>query len=189
MLLMASRFYANHLDMRDKMSRILSSWDMGLSDIRVEKRPAPLETGELQALDFSFGVHRVGEREHILPFHEESNGTQGAFVLLSHILPVLQDGGLVIIDELEADLHPHMLRPLLDLFFSAKTNPHNAQIIFTCHSMEVLNLLHKAQVVLVEKNEQCESSAWRLDTVRGIRSDDNLYAKYMAGAYGAVPQL
>ena len=55
--------------------------------------------------------------------------------------------------------------------------------------MEVLNIVHKAQVMLVEKNTHNESSAWRLDSVEGIRSDDNFYAKYMAGAYGAVPQL
>ena len=108
---------------------------------------------------------------------------------VSRILPALQQGGLVVIDELEADLHPHMLTPILDLFFSPKTNPHNAQVIFTSHAIEVLSLLHKSQVVLVEKNDQCQSDAWRLDTVKGVRVDDNLYAKYMAGAYGAIPQL
>jgi hypothetical protein len=54
---------------------------------------------------------------------------------------------------------------------------------------EVLNIVHKSQVMLVEKDANNESSAWRLDSVDGIRSDDNFYAKYMAGAYGAVPQL
>jgi hypothetical protein len=55
--------------------------------------------------------------------------------------------------------------------------------------MEVLSLLHKAQVVLVEKKQDSQSSAWRLDQVKGIRADDNLYAKYMGGSYGAIPQL
>jgi hypothetical protein len=59
--------------------------------------------------------------------------------------------------------------------------------LFTCHAVEVLNLVQKSQVILVQKDEYCESSASRLDAVEGIRSDDNLYAKYMAGAYGAVP--
>jgi hypothetical protein len=43
--------------------------------------------------------------------------------------------------------------------------------------------------MLVEKSPYNESSAWRLDSVDGIRNDHNLYAKYMAGAYGAVPEL
>jgi hypothetical protein len=44
-------------------------------------------------------------------------------------------------------------------------------------------------VILVEKNQECVSDAWRLDSVKGVRADDNLYAKYMAGAYGAIPQV
>ena len=110
-------------------------------------------------------------------------------VLLHRLLPVLERGGLAVIDEFENDLHPHMLEPILGLFADDRTNPHGAQLLFTCHAMEVLNILHKSQVMLVEKDENNESTAWRLDSVEGIRSDDNFYAKYMAGAYGAVPQL
>jgi len=55
--------------------------------------------------------------------------------------------------------------------------------------MEVLNILHKSQVTLVEKSPSNQSGAWRLDRVEGIRNDHNHYAKYMAGAYGAVPEL
>jgi len=47
--------------------------------------------------------------------------------------------------------------------------------------------VHKSQVMLVQKDEDCESTASRMDAVEGIRNDDNFYAKYMAGAYGAVP--
>ena len=88
----------------------------------------------------------------------------------------------------DALMHPHMIEPILELFASRATNPHQAQIIFTSHSVEVMNLLGKSQVILVEKTH-CESEAWRLDSMGGVRSQDNLYAKYMSGAYGAVPQL
>jgi uncharacterized protein len=188
-IMRASEFYAQNTGIRGQMATLLSQWDFGLSDVRVEKRTVTRESGKTEEIHIPFGIHRVGDKEHPLMFLNESSGTQGAFILLSRILPALHKGGLVIIDELEADLHPHMLMPILDLFFSAKTNPYNAQIIFTCHCMEVLSLLHKAQVVLVEKDDHCESDAWRLDSVKGVRADDNLYAKYMAGAYGAIPQL
>ena len=135
----------------------------------------------------ALGKHRNRSAEYRLPFAFESSGTQGAFVLLSRLLHALEIGGLAVIDELEADLHPHMLEPILDLFGNPDTNPHDAQLLFTCHAMEILNLLHKSQVMLVEKNSECESSAIRMDAVEGIRNDDNFYAKYMAGAYGAVP--
>ena len=185
----ASEFYARNSDIRVQMADLLHRWDFGLADVRLEKHAVTREDGKTEDIHIPFGIHRVADKEHPLMFLHESSGTQGAFLLLSKILPALQHGGLVVIDELEADLHPHMLTPILDLFFSPRTNPHAAQIIFTCHSIEVLSLLHKAQVVLVEKDSKSESNAWRLDTVKGVRADDNLYAKYMAGAYGAVPQL
>ncbi|TCD47977.1 ATP-binding protein [Chlorobium sp. N1] len=188
-LMPASDFYAGNDAFRTRMAELLREWDFGLSDVRIEKQTVQDEGGASREINVPFGVHRIGERAHRLMFLHESSGTIGAFVLLSRILPALQHGGLVVIDELEADLHPHMLAPLLDLFFSPVTNPHNAQIIFTSHSMEVLGLLHKAQVVLVEKDREGGSEAWRLDSVKGVRADDNLYAKYMAGAYGAVPHV
>jgi AAA15 family ATPase/GTPase len=160
-----------------------------LSQVRIEKHTITRESGLAEEVYIPYGVHLVAEKEHALMMMQESSGTQGAYLLLSRILPALQSGGLAVIDELEADLHPHLLAPILDLFFSTHTNPYNAQLIFTCHSLEILSLMHKSQVVLVEKDENCQSEAWRLDEVKGVRSDDNLYAKYMAGAYGAVPEL
>jgi len=95
---------------------------------------------------------------------------------------------VAIIDEIDNDLHPHLLPHLIDLFKFEHTNPHQAQLIFSCHTPEVLNILKKHQIYLVQKENQ-ESEAWRLDEVVGVRSDDNLYAKYMAGAFDAVPNV
>jgi hypothetical protein len=184
----AKHFELNALQ-QSQMVELLKAWDLGLSDVQIREL-SDNSQAEAKAFWFPFGIH-LGQDgvAHELPFFFESSGTQSAFVLLSKLLPVLAEGGIAVIDEFESDLHPHMLEPILDLFAHLETNPHRAQLIFTCHSTEVLNLLHKSQVVLVEKGPNCESSAWRLDSVRGIRNDDNFYAKYMAGAYGAVPQL
>jgi hypothetical protein len=53
----------------------------------------------------------------------------------------------------------------------------------------LLNKLDKYQIVLVEKNENGISEAWRLDEVSDVRPDENYYSKYIAGAYGAVPKI
>jgi predicted ATPase len=135
----------------------------------------------LQKVWVPFGKHKSKATEFQLPFTLESSGTQGAFVLLSRLLHTLEIGGLAVIDEFENDLHPHMLEPILELFANPATNPHQAQLLFTCHAIEVLNLVHKSQVILVQKNEDCESTACRLDAVEGIRNDDNYYAnKWLA---------
>lgn len=186
-MLVAARHFSEHPDQRVRMDRLLSTWDLGLSGVELQEVPinSPQEPG--QTVWMPFGRHRSHDIEARLPFALESSGTQGAFVLLARLLEALEIGGLAVIDEFENDLHPHMLEPILDLFANPATNPNQAQLLFTCHAMEVLNLVQKSQVLLVQKNTDCESAASRMDAVSGIRSDDNFYAKYMAGAYGAVP--
>lgn len=187
----AARHFADKQAQRALMNRLLSQWDLGLSGVELEEISQVNADGSESRKEWiPFGTHK-GRDDDLwsIPFTMESSGTQGAFVLLSRLLQALEIGGLAVIDEFENDLHPHMLDPILSLFADRKTNPHDAQLIFTCHAPEVLNLVEKSQVMLVEKNEHCESCASRMDAVDGIRNDDNFYAKYMAGAYGAVPNL
>jgi hypothetical protein len=189
-LVMAAAYFAAEEAQRQQLVHLLSAWDLGLKDVQVRELETVQPDGKKNTVWLPFGIHRAANGAQFeLPFTLESSGTQGALMLLHRLLPVLHAGGLAVIDEFENDLHPHMLEPILDLFANPTTNPKGGQLLFTCHAMEVLNILHKSQVVLVEKDANNESSAWRLDSVEGIRSDDNFYAKYMAGAYGAVPQL
>lgn len=188
-VMQAAEHFSDNPNQHNSMTSLLSSWDLGLSNIFLQEvQISPIEAPQLKAW-IAFGEHSSGGTTFRLPFNRESSGTQGAFVLLSRLLPILESGGLAVIDEFENDLHPHMLEPILDLFANPATNPYDAQLIFSTHAIEVLNLLEKSQVMLVEKDEDCISTAYRLDTVDGIRNDDNFYAKYMAGAYGAVPNL
>lgn len=189
-LLLAAAYFAGDAMQHQRLVRLLSAWDLGLHDVQVRELETVQPDGKKEKFWLPFGIHRAANGNQFeLPFMLESSGTQGALMLLHRVLPVLKTGGLAVIDEFENDLHPHMLEPILDLFANPATNPHGGQLLFTCHAMEVLNIVHKSQVILVEKDANTESSAWRLDSMEGIRSDDNFYAKYMAGAYGAVPQL
>jgi uncharacterized protein len=186
----AAAYFAGNEVQRQQLVGLLASWDLGLRDLRLREQEIELPDGKKNKFWQPIATHAAANgRDFELPFILESNGTKSALLLLYRLLPVLRGGGLAVIDEFESDLHPHMLEPILNLFASPLTNPHGAQLLFTSHALEVLNIVHKSQVVLVEKNEFNESSAWRLDSVAGIRNDDNFYAKYMAGAYGAVPQL
>ncbi|MCW5590236.1 MAG: ATP-binding protein [Legionellales bacterium] len=189
-LIEATQYFAqdNNKTIKQQMQKLLCSWDLGLSGIEFEEKEIQSEY-DTKKTWVIYGKHKNRNQEYILSFLLESSGTCSAYILLAKLLPTLAHGGVAVIDELENDLHPHMLEPILELFAHSKTNPHNAQLIFSCHAAEILNLLHKSQITLVQKNEDCESSACRLDDVEGIRNDDNFYAKYMAGAYGAIPEL
>ena len=183
-----AEYFNENVNMHRKMEELLCSFDLGVCSVVIDEAEAVDAKGKKSKVFIPMAVHQGAEQEFRLPLFEESSGTQSAFVLLRRILPVLENGGVAVIDEIDNDLHPHMLPHILELFKFEHTNPHQAQLIFTCHTPEVLNLLKKHQVYLVEKNDQ-RSDAWRLDEVIGLRADDNLYAKYMAGALSAVPDL
>lgn len=185
-----SEYFHRRPALHTQMSDILSNLDLGLAEVIIETNYyVDKETGNTIKTKFPYGIHRYGKQEQTLSMGFESSGTQTTFFLLKKILPALKHGGVVIIDEMEADLHPDVVTTLLDLFIDPERNPHNAQIIFTCHVHEVLNNLQKDQILLTEKDPDGFSEAWRLGDMKGIRRDDNLYAKYRAGAYGAVPNL
>ncbi|HEY6527241.1 MAG TPA: ATP-binding protein [Cellvibrionaceae bacterium] len=188
-VLLAAERYEKQLSIKTRMVEAVCEFDLGLSDIKIEKLEITAEDGKTSSIFMPLGVHVNAEgKKFELPFYEESSGTQSAFVLLERLLTTLNQGGIAVIDELDNELHPHLLPKILDWFRFEHTNPHQAQLIFTCHTPEILNRLQKHQVYLCEKLNQ-NSSGWRLDEVTGLRSDDNLYAKYMAGALGAVPEV
>jgi len=166
----------------------LCDLDLGLSTVELIEVEGTDEQGKEKKLHLPVGIHSSSSGSFKLPFFDESSGTQSTYVLLRRILPVLEHGGVAIIDEIDNDLHPHMLPAILELFKFEHTNPHNAQLLFTCHTPEILNILKKHQLYLVEK-ENLVSEAWRLDQVAGLRADDNIYAKYQAGALSAVPNI
>ena len=181
----AKFFYENKL-LNEKMNAIICELDLGLSGVKIDEIVVATENKKLY---LPVGLHKDNDGRYFeLPFFDESSGTKSLFVQLSRILPILENGRIAIIDELDNDLHPHMLPLLIELFKFEHTNKNNAQLIFTCHIPEVLNILKKHQIYLVEK-ENLKSDSWRLDEVVGLRSDDNLYAKYYAGALGGIPDV
>ena len=189
-LLETAEFFAKNKLFKTKADSILSDMDLGLNNILIKKEQVlPEGKKEPESRHFPYGIHSVEGETYILPFFYESSGTQNLFILLQYILPALKTGGIVVLDELEVDLHPHMIPPIVEQFTNPQTNPYNAQLIFSSHSISILQYMDKTQVLLVEKDENCESDIWRLDTMQGVRRDDNLYAKYNAGAYGAVPDI
>ena len=164
--------------------KLLSRFDLGLESFNIKKEKKENSVSINVQVTHSFG----GQTEY-LPMQYESSGTKQLFVLLKTILLVLDKGGVAVLDEFDVNLHPEMVRALFELFIQPETNPTNAQILFSTHSHLILSKLDKYQIILIEKNGKGASESWRLDDVSGVRADDNYYAKYIAGAYGAVPKF
>lgn len=190
-LMSTARKYQQRKEYLDAAQKLLLSFDIGFEGLELAEHDVPdmhaAQKPKKQIIPY--GVHEAAGKLMVLPLFLESEGTQNLFVHLYRILTVLDTGGLAVIDELDADLHPLMVPRLLDLFTSPTTNPHNAQLICACHSAPVMNHLDKYQILLVEKDQNLATQVWRLDDMEGVRVDENYYAKYMAGAYGAVPDF
>lgn len=187
-VLESARFFHQRENYHALTNQLICTLDLGLSAIELKEADGVNEKGDQEKIVIPWGVHQGDSAAFKLSFFEESSGTKSAYVLLRRMIPVLERGGIAVLDEIDSDLHLHMLVKLIELFKHKHTNPHNAQLLFSCHSHEILNLFRKHQVFLTEK-ESLFSDVWRLDSMQGLRADDNLYAKYQAGAFGAVPNL
>jgi len=185
-----AEYFSKDHKARELVEKLLTRFDLGLTRLEIEKRSFKSESGKEKLSYRPKWFHKDIKGEFDLPFLYESHGTKCLFSRLGEIIPVLFDGGIAVLDELDADLHPHMLPELMNLFLSKELNQKNAQLIFTSHHHEILNKLDKYQIVLTQRdNESGGTEAWRLDEIKGVRADDNYYAKYIAGVFGGVPEL
>lgn len=177
-------FFNKNIQLRSKAEKLLSKFDLGLEELEIKE-----EVNQAGKYLDVYGVHRYKGQKKNLPFEYESSGTKQLVFLLRKLLVSLTLGGIAVIDELDASLHPEMVLALIDLFINKESNPTNAQLILSTHSLLVLNKLDKYQINFTEKSEEGLSEVWRLDEISDVRSDDNFYAKYIAGAYGGMPKL
>jgi len=136
-------------------------------------------------------VHSVTGEQQPLDFANESAGTQAWFTLVGPALAALRTGSPLIVDELDASLHPKLSAKLLTLFANPQTNPRGAQLIVTTHDTSLLAYLNRDEVWFTEK--QTDGST-RLGPLTDFASDRvrrsvNLEAGYLAGRFGALPDL
>ncbi|WP_448543927.1 AAA family ATPase [Roseiflexus sp.] len=123
----------------------------------------------------------------------ESAGTQRLFALAHPIVRALKRGGVLVIDEFDARLHPNLAMELIRLFNDPTTNPHHAQLIATTHNTNLLSarLFRRDQVWFVEKSRQGASDLYSLVEYRIdgkiVRNDASFEKDYILGRYGAIP--
>ena len=126
----------------------------------------------------------------------ESAGTNKLFDLSGPIFVTLHNGGVFIIDELDAKMHPLISLQLIMLFHNKKTNPLGAQLIFSTHDTHLLStkIMRRDQIWFTEKDIREQSDLYCLmDFVlpdgTKPRNDSNYERNYIAGRYGAIPYL
>jgi AAA15 family ATPase/GTPase len=103
-------------------------------------------------------------------------------------LQSLRAGQIVIADELDASLHPILVRKLIEMFHDTDINTGNAQLIFNTHDTTLLDLtlFRRDQIWFVEKEKYGESHLYPLSDF-SPRKDESLHKGYLQGRYGAIP--
>jgi len=124
---------------------------------------------------------------------QESSGTNKLFNISGPVFDVLNDGGVLVIDELDASLHPLLTLAVTKLFHSKESNRNSAQLIFATHDTNLLNYgnYRRDQVFFVEKDNFGASSMYSLvdykEEGKTIRKDRSFEKDYIEGRYGAIP--
>lgn len=201
---------------RDDIRELIRRLDLGIEDVVVEKTSAPAELdlpdGMPEALRTALAtlrdlpgsefyavrtIHRRagnGEAPAIQEVFDlddqESEGTKKLFSMAGPLVKALKEGQLLVVDELDARLHPLMTREIISLFNSRQTNPQHAQLIFTIQDTNLLDnrLLRRDQIWFTEKDRQGATQLYSLAEFR-VRNDEAFERNYIQGRYGAVPFL
>ncbi len=194
---------ANNPQLHQPLSALLRLADVGIRDFAVreditisvtggEEPTLPLDLGTSQQRQKFIQFRHTGangyDREPIFSIEEESRGTQQLFILGTVLLMGLDQGQVLIIDELDTSLHPQLVRALVELFH--RENPNNAQLIFNTHDASLLrgDLFDRDQIWFIEKDRQGSSRLYPLLDFREQPGED-LERGYLRGRYGAVPLI
>jgi len=187
---------------------MMKAADTGISSIFVQEYgedklrfPEDIPEEERQKLVSKFRrriktVHPIVENgvevgEEIFDLSEESLGTMKFLGTAGYVVDALYDGSVVIVDELDKNLHPLLTRLIINLFQSRETNPNNAQLIFTTHDVTLMDkdLFRRDQIFLVDKTIEGYSEIGRLSDITGISKVKTWQKWYLSGMFKGIPGI
>lgn len=178
-------------DMPENMKSALSAFMQTLKE-NSSSSEISLQKSEVKATSYHKGVNKDGEKvSFALELSDESDGTRKLMSIAPAIESVLIKGGLVLVDELEKELHPMLVNYIVAKFQSKNANPNAAQIVFTTHNTELLNmeLLRKDQLYFADKSRKDGASELYSISDFSTKTADNIRKGYLAGKYGATPDI
>ena len=193
-------------DMKVKVLEFLQAADFDIHDILIEKEkfdPDSLPEGLTSSFRDTLAksmkgkdvidiktIHKSSNGNLIpLEFSEESDGTQKFFSFVGPWMDSLSKGYVLVIDELHDNLHPTMVKYLVNLFHSKKTNPNHAQLVFTTHETSILSqdVFRRDQIWFCEKDKQQSTTLFPLTDFSPRKDRENIEQGYLSGRYGALP--
>lgn len=178
---------------RNAVEKYIKRIDVGIERLDVvPERVTDKHTNEQKEKMKLTAVHNIfDERGHVIgekqfDLSKESSGTLRFIQYIQSILEIQEKGGIFIIDELSARLHPMLTKLIVDLFQATENN--EAQLVFSTHDLSLLNKnqFRRDEVVFVDKNDRGESKIYSLADLK-VREDSSFSKEYIQGKYGAIP--
>ena len=137
--------------------------------------------------------HNVKGHRDIMLFKNRgfnSEGTERLLLYMGWILAALDNGYVLLIDEIDAKLHFLVTEYIIELFNSIDSNPKNAQLICTAHNIMLMDEdLRRDQIYFTSKNQYGESILTALSDYKNVRKSDLFSKKYLAGFYTKLPDM
>ena len=179
---------SNSDDVKQLMLDMIQEMDLDIVDFRVVE-------DENDRIDV-YTKHRVEGYETELNLVEESSGTKKLFGLMPFIATSLLTGTVLVIDELDAKIHPVLLRHIIMMFNDMNINKKKAQLIFTSHDLSTMNseVFRRDEIWFVAKGNAQNSKLYSLvefknEKGESVRKDAKFDKQYLEGKYGADPYL
>jgi len=158
-------------------------------EVKKEVIAQEIMTVELKTVHKKFGENGTDAGTVVFDLEEnESGGTQKFLNLAGPLLETIETGKLLVIDELDARLHPLLTRAVVKLFNSA-ANSKNAQLIFASHDINLLSnkIFRRDQVWFTEKDQFGATNLYSLIELQKVRKKASFGKDYILGKYGAIP--
>ena len=174
----AADSYFRSAELREGFLEFSRRFDIGIERVEI----AVTDRG-MEPLYFHRGVDRP------ISHAAESHGTNMVYTLFPTLHDALRRGGVAVIDELDNAIHSLLIPEIVELFVDPDSNPHRAQLIAVCHNPSILQFLEKEEIYFTEKAPDGATSIYGLKDIRGVRRESNIYANYLAGAFGGVPKI
>lgn len=186
--------FADDKTVQQKVVSYFATFDSSIIDFNVEVMKGDDDDEEHIKID---AIHRTSDGgTAFIPLREESDGTLKMFALYPVLQDTLENGGTLFIDELNARLHPLLVRSIIITFLNPEINKNNAQLVFTTHDSWQLsnNLLRRDEIWFTEKDANGVSTLYSLadfvdEDGTKIRKDESYEKNYLLGKYGAIPTL
>jgi uncharacterized protein len=170
--------------LKSRIVQILRQFDVGILDLEFRQPQNAADSG-------IYAIHKTMAGEQVIwRFEEESLGTQRLFGFAYAMVLILDEGGLVLFDELGTNLHPQITSYIIQLFQNPKTNPKGAQLIFTSHdnTLQRNQLLRRDEIWFTEKKTDQSTDLYSLADFK-VRNDLAIDKAYLDGRFGAIPFL